>query len=229
MGSGGEPVSLAQALQAVRDSCKRAQKPAKLSNRLDFLEERERKALLGPPLECVTRSALHEYTDECGGHLPPTELAYFLPRICDLLAEGKPLNPSFGWGMGMTFLSYASFPDAWPSDRADAMQAFCAALLVDFAQEPSRFQDDGSGMAVTLGTMLSAMTNGGIDAARLTAALDAADQQAVAAAIAHWIEEDAMFGDRSLDTFLGAPRSEPVPATAHIRSWLAARPEFESG
>ena len=191
MGAGGEPLSqLDAALDAIRASCRRAPKPARLMNRMDFLQEREDARFLGQPLDRLGSRDFYDYLDECGARLSVPELSYFLPRICEILATGDPINPVIGWRGAFLFLELSAFPDGWPDDRAAAMQAFCEALVVDFIRGPERFSDGGSGFGAVLGSVLHGMAEGGIDLEGLLDALDLCDPELIDRAVDTWMRSD---------------------------------------
>ena len=183
-----EVPTVEDAIEAVRVVCKRAPKPATLSNRLDFLQARDDRRLLGGDPGLLSASDIDHYIDECGGSLPHGELAYFLPRICTVLATGRPLLPAFGWDESFCFLRYSDFPDAWPDDRVAAMQKFCAALLVSFLRNPEAFSSGRDDPAPNIGTMLCAMMRHGVDAQILLDAVDTCDEALVSRALADWVE-----------------------------------------
>ena len=204
MGAGGEPIGpLDAALDAIRASCRRAPKPVRLLNRMDFLQEREDARFLGQPLDQLGAGDFHDYLDECGGKLDVPELSYFLPRICEVLATGDPINPVTGWRRAFSFLQYSEFPDQWPDDRAAAMQAFCEELIVDFVSKPERFSDGGSGFEAVLGSVLFGMAEGGVDLEGLLQALDRCEPDLLDRAVEAWMRSD-------FDGFAHGPDGKPI-------------------
>ena len=187
MGAGGEQVDgLDAALDVVRASCRRAPKPARLMNRMEFLQEREEARFLGQPLERLGGRDFRDYLGECGGKLTVPELSYFLPRMCEVLASGDPIDPMIGWRGAFAFLKHSAFPDDWPDDRAAAMQAFCEALIVDFVADPERFSDGGNGFGVVLGSVLYGIAEGGVDLEGLLKALNRCDPDLLDQAVEVW-------------------------------------------
>lgn len=181
--------SIEDAVEVVRAACKRARKPSTLSNRMDFLQARDDRRLLGCATDQLSPSDIDHYVDECGGKLPPGELAYFLPRICTILSTGRPLLPEFGWDESFCFLRFSRFPDAWPDDRVVAMQDFCAALLVSFLEDPAKFSTALSDPAPHIGSMMCAMMRCGIDARALLDAVDTCDAALVASSLQVWVKD----------------------------------------
>jgi hypothetical protein len=192
---------------------------------MDFLQACEDARFLGQPLEQFGARDLHDYLDECGGKLSVPELSYFLPRICEVLATGDPINPVIGWRGAFLFLEFSAFPDYWPDDRVAAMHAFCEALLADFILEPERFSDGGSGFDAVLGSVLYGMAEGGVDLERLLKALNRCDPDLLDRAVESWMRSD-------FDGFAHGPDGKPIlpdPDTlgstraAMVVRWLRGR------
>lgn len=182
-------IALDSALWNVRRAFRRASKPGYLKDRMSFLKAREEAQLLGRKRSSLTASDIHDYVSECGGHLDQSELAYFMPRICEVIASGERLDPTLGWAVSLNCLSAADFPRGWPLDHARAVQRFVEALLVAYVEAPEQFEDVPS-----IGELFCMAGYGGIDMGRLMAAMDEADQQQLARALAHWIDRDCWVG-----------------------------------
>ncbi|MEO0623369.1 MAG: hypothetical protein AAFU49_18635 [Pseudomonadota bacterium] len=121
MGAGRQPLSpaLAEALAAVTRSCARVPRPTALRNR-DPVTAAADARLLSLPLSELTEDDLWTYASEGGNHLNPNEVAYVLPQLCALIAEGRCPTP-IGWGSAFFALKLSGFPGDWPTDRAEAV------------------------------------------------------------------------------------------------------------
>lgn len=222
-------LTLDEALDAIRSVCKRAPKPDTLSNRLDFLQAQDDARLLGPDLDDLTVSDIDHYIDESGGRLPEGELAYFLPRMCALMASGQPLLSAFGWDESFCFLSYSDFPGAWPDDRVRAMTGFCAALVVSFIQDPDRFSPGHVDPNRTLGTMLCAMMRYRIDTQALLDAAESCDAALLAESLAHWISVECHDADENDIAPLFDHYWSMVPEQPLVAAWVSRHVDRADG
>ncbi len=87
MGASGEPLTpLQQAVKDVHHVFRRVPKPTELKRVDDFFKERLEKRLLSRDRSELTAYDLYRYTDDAG--LDHQELAYFIPRFCEVMANG---------------------------------------------------------------------------------------------------------------------------------------------
>ena len=189
--------SLDTALDQVAKACRRAQKPAHLHDWMDFLQKRDDARFLGTQPDRLSAADFDYYGSEAGSFRPEPEIAWFLPRMCEIMASGVSLTPTFGWIESFGFLTLSRFPDAWPRDRANAMTSFCKALVADFVTRPERYAPSTAIEVPDLGTMLCAMTKSGVDPLVLLAGLDDCPPQTVHAAIGDWLANDSICRDPS--------------------------------
>ncbi|MEM9737445.1 MAG: hypothetical protein AAF908_12705, partial [Pseudomonadota bacterium] len=176
--------------------CARAARPTHLKDRLDFREAAERAALLDPPRGEITPRALFDYVDDGPSEMGAAEVAYFLPRICEILADGQHLGGSLGWEVSLGCLSRSRFPATWPDDRVAAIQRFTEELVADFAQNPARFPDGGLVGPPCLGDFLEMAARGGIDLTALTERLRRLPSADQTRCLARW-EDHASHTDLS--------------------------------
>lgn len=154
---------------------------------MDFIEARETARLLGRPPEDLTEVDLHDYVDDGPSRLNRQELAWFLPRLCALIAEGRCPTP-VGWPGALSALSRSGYPEGWPEARAEAVQGFVEALALDYVARPWRYAHGGHwGEGIEhLGVVISMAHAGGIDTDRLLARLSDAPERDLARALAMW-------------------------------------------
>ena len=206
MGAGREPLSgLDAALEEVHRAFKRARKPEHLKNRMDFLQAREEARLLGRPRKELTAADLRDYVDECGGKLEHPELAYFMPRICEVMGAGESAHPSLGWVCSLNCLEYADFPAAWPDDQVAALQRFVEALLLAYVADRARFTD-----VENLGELIRMAAKAGIAVEEVLDALSKADGHLLAHSLALWINDACFLSDQ-----------QEVNRPEEWRDWLA--------
>ena len=192
MGAGGEPLSgMDAALKEVHRAFRRAQKPAYLKNRMDFLQAREEARLLGRPRGELTAHDICDYVSECGGKLEHPELAYFMPRICEILASGQSAHPALGWVCSLNCLEYADFPAAWPDDQVVALQRFVEALILAYVADPARFTD-----VEHLGELIRMAAKAGIAVDGVLDVLSKADGHLLARSLALWIDDACSLFDQ---------------------------------
>ncbi|MEM7188343.1 MAG: hypothetical protein AAF439_01915 [Pseudomonadota bacterium] len=222
---------LADALNRVKATCARASKPAMLADWMDFLQYADDRRFLGRPRDRLTAQDFSHYLDECGGRRPQNEIAWFLPRMCEVMAAGEPLRNVLGWDESFCFLAYSGFPDAWPDDRAAAMQDFAGELAARFVSVPEPFSDGGSGLALTLGTLVCGMARGGIEAQALTARLDACPPDHLERAVWRWLVNElditqSQDGFRLRpDYWSGVPQSDILAAWFQRQTAAMADPD----
>lgn len=211
---------LDDALRAVQAACKRAYKPDRLADWLDFLQERDNARFLGQGPEHLTARDFDHYLSECGSRRPEPEVAWFLPRMCAIMASGKPLRLNLGWIDSFAFLGMSGFPEAWSPARAQAMQAFCEVLVADFVADPERYDASAEVGGLTLGTMLCAVTRQGVEPAGVLEAVDRLPPELVRRSMADWAVQswrDPASG--KLDLFSDV-YWEQNPATDQVRVWF---------
>ncbi|MEO1458152.1 MAG: hypothetical protein AAFV49_11425 [Pseudomonadota bacterium] len=229
MGPGRESLSaeeaaLDAALEALRRCCARAPKPQRLRNRLDFRQESEEARLLGHPLDVLNEADLRDYLGEAGNTLDPAELAYFLPRIAEFLAEGRCLNGA-GWFASCNFLRMSGFPERWPDDRAAAMQGFVAAFVAVVGAHPERYAEASD---LHLGEALIMAANAGVALEGVLRALDACAPQRLARAITIWTEAEVqawalMDRDGMLAQIVQSELWETIAAQTVTQAWLESK------
>jgi hypothetical protein len=191
VGASGKPLTpLQQAVKDVHRVFRRVPKPTELETLQGIYPLMAARFLEGDRSE-LTAEDLYNYVDDAIPEYP--ELAYFIPRFCEIMANGESTNTSIvGWVCSLTFLELSDFPSAWPDDQVQALQRFVEALLVDYVNEPARFSDAESiGQDVAnIGELLCMAGKGGIDIDGVTTALAQADKQSLARALAQWITDE---------------------------------------
>ncbi len=190
MGASGEPLTpLQQAVKDVHRVFRRAPKPTELGGLHEIYPLMAARFLEVDRSE-LSAEDLYNYVDDTIPDYP--ELAYFIPRFCEIMANGESTH-NIGWVCSLTFLNFHDFPSAWPDDQAQAIQRFVEALLVAYVNEPARFSDVESfhPKVESIGELLCMAGKGGIDINGVTTALAQADKQSLARALALWIRKES--------------------------------------
>ncbi|MEM9148702.1 MAG: hypothetical protein AAGC57_21330 [Pseudomonadota bacterium] len=201
MGAGRQPLSpalapaRAAALAAVEQSCARVPRPAALSNR-DPVTAAADARILSLPLSELTEGDLWTYASEGGNWLNPAEVAYVLPRLCALIAEGRCPSP-IGWGSAFFALKLSGFPQDWPPDRAAAVEGFAAAFALAWLEDPELGALTGCWpeRIESLGDLLAMAQGGQIPLPPLLMRLAGAPAQPLARVLAVWSVEQAAWLD----------------------------------
>jgi hypothetical protein len=194
VGASGKPLTpLQQAVKDVHRVFRRVPKPTELKHSEHFGWGRETRFLDRDRSE-LTAYDLYGYIED--SYYPDVrELGYFIPRICEIMANGESMHMSIGWVCSLNCLQDSDFPSAWPDDQAQAIQRFVEALLVAYVNEPVRFSEiDHSDLGESIGELLCMAGRGGIDVDGVTTALAQADKQSLARALALWIKRECYNG-----------------------------------
>jgi hypothetical protein len=149
------------------------------------------------------------YAAACDGSLLHDHVAWFLPRVMELLADGDDVAP-FGRQVALNRLPLAGYPTRWRADEVDAVEAFAQALFAAVLNGDLPVRDD------TLDSWLCLFGAGGVAVRPLLAQLEALPVDRLAALL----HRDWLGGTRRaicVDGFWG-----DSPAKAQVWDWYTS-------
>ncbi|MEM9766038.1 MAG: hypothetical protein AAF968_26715, partial [Pseudomonadota bacterium] len=232
MGSRQEPLTLppalAEAVAQVERATAHVVRPARLHGRLDFLAAAEER-LLRRSRDALTAQDIFDWIDDGPNEMPVPEVAWFLPRHIALIAGGQHCAGTLGWPYALTALKRSGFPERWPDRMVEAVTAFAAAMMRDYATDPARL---GPALDADLprgfDALLTLTLGGNVPLGPVLAGLDDVGEAERARLIARWSVESAGpdrtayggIGAEAMADHLIAAAFLPAEAACVTKSWL---------